>query len=295
MFDRLMGKFLVEEGMLSKGQLDQVYRSQEENRAKLGVIAVSEKLMTIAQAEEINALQASRDMRFGDLAVARGYLQQEQVERLLAEQTNEFMAFSQAVVDHGYMTLEEVTGAVSGFQKKFGLLESDMEALKAGDIERIVPIFLGSDQKEYEQFLALAIKNIYRLVDAHICIGRARTTRELQGEAIGYQKIRGDCTLLMAITGKYSDMQNMAIAYTKEEFIETRGDALDALCELINCINGLYVTQKSLEGLNIELEPPVYLPGFASISAVGMVVMPVYIDNAEIELVVSMEKEVVVR
>ena len=55
MFDRLMGKFLVEEGMLSKGQLDQVYRTQEQNHAKMGVIAVSEKLMTIAQAEEINA------------------------------------------------------------------------------------------------------------------------------------------------------------------------------------------------------------------------------------------------
>ena len=42
MFDRLMGKFLVEEGMLSKGQLDQVYRTQEQNHAKMGVIAVSE-------------------------------------------------------------------------------------------------------------------------------------------------------------------------------------------------------------------------------------------------------------
>ena len=82
---------------------------------------------------------------------------------------------------------------------------------------------------------------------------------------------------------------------TKEEFIETREDALDALCELINCINGLFATQNSLQGSSIELEPPVYLSGFASIAAVEMVVMPVYMDNAEIELIVSLEKDVSVR
>ena len=295
MFDRLMGKFLVEEGMLSKGQLVQVYRTQEQNHAKMGVIAVSEKLMTIAQAEEINALQASRDMRFGDLAIARGYLQEEQVEKLLEKQTNEFLAFTQAIIDRGYMTMDEITGSVTIYQKKYGLLESDMEALKVGDIERIVPIFMGTDQREYESLFAIAIKNIYRLVDAHIYIGRARTVREYQGEALGYQKMRGDCSALMAFTGKYEDLQKMAIAYTKEEFIETREDALDALCELINCINGLFATQNSLQGSSIELEPPVYLSGFASIAAVEMVVMPVYMDNAEIELIVSLEKDVSVR
>ena len=69
MFDRIMGKYLIDKGRLTKAQLSAVYQVQESKRAKLGVIAVSEKLMTVAQAEEINALQATMDKRFGDLCV----------------------------------------------------------------------------------------------------------------------------------------------------------------------------------------------------------------------------------
>ena len=48
MFDRLIGVYLLEQGLLDKNQLAEAYRMQESNRAKLGVIAVAEKLMSIA-------------------------------------------------------------------------------------------------------------------------------------------------------------------------------------------------------------------------------------------------------
>ena len=83
MLDRLLGKYMVEKGILTKDQLRQVYHLQEANRAKLGVIAVSEKLMSIAQAEQVNALQATVDKRFGDIAIEKGYLTESQVARLL--------------------------------------------------------------------------------------------------------------------------------------------------------------------------------------------------------------------
>ena len=51
---------------------------------------------------------------------------------------------------------------------------------------------------------------------------------------MGYQKYYGDEKATVAISGKYSDVQKVAIAYTKEEFIETEEDALDATCEFIN-------------------------------------------------------------
>ena len=47
MFDRLIGVYLVEKGLLDKSQLEKAYQIQESNCAKLGVIAVAEKLMTI--------------------------------------------------------------------------------------------------------------------------------------------------------------------------------------------------------------------------------------------------------
>ena len=57
MLDRLIGASLAQQGMITKSQLMQVYRKQESDRAKLGVIAVAERMMTIAQAEQVNMLQ----------------------------------------------------------------------------------------------------------------------------------------------------------------------------------------------------------------------------------------------
>ena len=86
----------------------------------------------------------------------------------------------------------------------------------------------------------------------------------------------------------------MAIAYTKEEFIETKEDALDAVCELINCINGLYATEVSLSGGKIDLEPPNFFVTFSEVSSEEMIVMPVFICGAELKFVIAVSKDITV-
>ncbi len=83
MFDRIFANYLLDEGKISKRDLDDIFLAQEQKRVRLGVIAVSEKLMTIEQVEEVNQLQAIYDKRFGDIATQKGYLTDEQVSRLL--------------------------------------------------------------------------------------------------------------------------------------------------------------------------------------------------------------------
>ena len=177
MFDRLIGKYLLEQNLINKSQLLQIYHLQESNRAKLGVIAVSEKLMTIAQAEQVNALQATMDKRFGDIAIEKGYLSETQVGRLLELQGNEYLAFVQALVDSNIMTLEQIHDAENEYQRLNGYTESDMNALKSGDVERIVPIFVDAENPLYRSMFAMGIKNMYRLVDSHVYIGKNCTAK----------------------------------------------------------------------------------------------------------------------
>lgn len=290
MFDRLIGKYLLEQNILNKLQLSQVYHLQEANRAKLGVIAVSEKLMTIAQAEQVNALQGTMDKRFGDIAIEKGYLSETQVGRLLQLQGNEYLAFVQALVDTNMMTLEQVHNAEAEYQRLHGFTETDMAALKSGDVERIVPIFVDSDNPLYKKMFSMGIKNMYRLVDSHIYIGKAYKVRSLRDEVFGYQKFHGDQRATVAIAGKYEDVQKMAVAYTKEEFIETREDALDAICELINCINGLYATQQSHGDKKIELDPPEFKVSFSEANCDEIWVMPVYICQGEVRYLIAISE-----
>ena len=294
MLDRLIGAYLVEQGILTKNQLAQVYAKQESERAKLGVIAVAEKMITIAQAEHVNMLQASIDKRFGDIAVEKGYLTDTQVQRLLGLQGNTYLTFLQSVVDMGFQTMEQMEGIEADYQRVNGFTESDMAALKTGDVEKAVPIFLNSDDPIFGGMFAMGIKNMYRLVDNHVYVGKAYTSRVLKDEVLGYQKFHGDQQAVVAISGKYEDVRKMAIAYTKEEFIETREDALDAVCELINCINGLYASEQSRNDSRIELEPPNFSVSFAQASSDEMIVMPVYISGGEVKYIIAVSKDILI-
>lgn len=294
MFDRLIGTYLVEQGMITRLQLGEAYKAQESHRAKLGVIAVAEKLMTIAQAEQVNMLQASMDKRFGDIAIEKGYLSETQVSRLLELQGNNYLIFLQSVIDLGLLTMEQLNKAETDYQKQHGLTESDMAALKTGDVEQAVPIFLHTDNPIYRSMFAMGIKNMYRLVDNHVYVGKSYMANVLKEEVLGYQKFHGDQNAVVAISGKYSDIKKMAIAYTKEEFIDTREDALDAVCELINCINGLYATDRSKSDIKIELEPPNFMTSFSQASCQDMIVMPVYISGGEIKYSIAISKDIVI-
>jgi CheY-specific phosphatase CheX len=291
MLDRLMGSYLVEQGLLTKQQLLEAYKAQDSSRAKLGVIAVAEKLMSIAQAEQVNMLQASMDMRFGDIAIDRGYLNEAQVSRLLELQGNTYLAFLQSIVDKGFLTMQQLEEAENGYQSLHGFTESDMAALKTGDVSQAVPVFVDTDDPLYKGMFTMGIKSMYRLVDNHLYIGKAYTAKVMKEEVFGYQKFHGDKSAVVAISGKYDDVRKMAIAYTKEEFIETKEDALDAVCELINCINGLYATEQSQSDIRLELEPPNFSVNFAQASSEEMIVLPVYICGGEIKYMIAVSKD----
>lgn len=290
MFDRLIGKYLLEQNLINKSQLSSVYHVQESNSAKLGVIAVSERLMTIAQAEQVNALQASIDKRFGDIAIEKGYLTETQVGRLLQLQGNRYLSFIQALVDTNTLTMEQIHDAEAQYQRLNGFTESDMAALKAGDVEKIVPIFVDTENPAYRAMFAMGVKNMYRLVDSHIYIGKAYKVRTFKEEVMGFQKFHGDQKATVAISGRYEDIQKMAVAYTKEEFIETREDALDAICELINCINGLYATEQSHNEKKIELEPPEFKVSFSEANCDEIWIMPIYICQGEVKYLIAISE-----
>ncbi len=295
MFDRIMGRYLVANGKISEDQLSGVYKNQELKRAKMGVIAVTEKLMTVAQAEEINALQATMDKRFGDLAIDRGYLTNIQVGRLASMQEDEFLTFTSTVIERGIMSLEEINNCINQYQVDNNLTDAQMDGLKRGEMCSVAEIFIDKKDPEYISLLTYGIKNIYRLVDTHMSVEYARHAGSLRNECMSYQQFTGDVRATVALVGKDADMQHFAKSYTKEEFIETKEDALDAMCELINCINGLYATEKSKQGKHIDLEPPVFTTKFAEISGNDLHIIPVYSGSSKVDLVISVNGEVTVK
>ncbi len=291
MFDRIFANYLVETGKLSEQNVEVIFSTKEERRARLGVIAVSEKILTPEQAEEINQLQAVYDKRFGDIAVDNGYLTPEQVDRLLALQGNDFLTFVQAIIDHGCLTIDEINASLDAYQKENSFTLGDMENLKSCAIESIVSIFFYKHPAVLVDLCGILLRTIYRLVDYRVYIKKPYMATEVPYTYISIQELFGDHAILTSISGEGVAIKQAAIGFAGAEYINNEEDSLDALCELINCINGMLATRKSHENMNLDMKVPEYHLEAGVLKGTSFLCIPVVVFNAEITITLSLDSE----
>lgn len=280
----LFGNFLKESGKLSEEQLKKVYEEQKKVRVKLGLIAVSEKMMTIEQADEVNNLQSTMDMRFGDIAVSKGYLTDEQVGHLLSMQGNLYLSFVQAITNENFMTIEEVENAYQEFQQKLNFTKTEMDRLKSGEADLLIPLFLPLNIDDYQkEYILVAVKTLIRLIDNDLYIGKAEWKMEETGDGVALQDIKGDADATLCFAGCGDSLLTIANKFAGEEFEAVDADALDACAELINCINGMFASDCSPKFL-VDMLPPFYREGSNTLCAPQICVLPVCIKGKQVKL-----------
>lgn len=292
MFDRIFANYLAECGKLSGQNLKDIFSIQDSKRVRLGVIAVSEKLMTIEQVEEVNQLQAVLDKRFGDIAIEKGYLNNEQVGRLLVLQGNSYLAFVQSVVDGGYLTMEDIENSLSQYQRENNFTLSNMEDLKSCDINRIMPIFLYNQPEMLRELASVIIRTLVRIVDFHTFINKPSTISEYPYKAICSQVIGGDHRFLTAFCGDAKNsLTDIAVAFAGADNVETAEDAVDALCELVNCVNGLYASDMSNRDVDIDMDAPFGTLNEGVLKADKILCIPAYVCGKQIDILLTMDQE----
>lgn len=287
MFANLFGKYLVDNNILSDDDFISVRMELEKTRVKLGLIAVSEKMMTEAQADKINFRQQVIDKKFGDIAIEMGLLSPLQVERLLTLQGNPYMQFCQCVVDKELMTLSEIEDALGGFQKENGFTSTDMEAVKSGDVDRILPLYVPTlPTGPIIDLLAVTFRCINRLASEDISIGHGHITSNYQSGAIAMQEVFGDYNVSMAFTGDDKGILAIAEAFAKEFFDGVDINALDSVGEFINIANGLFATAMSREGMELNLKPPILSKAPMELKGSTILVIPVEINQQKLDWIV---------
>lgn len=286
MVSQLLGEFLVKKRVLTRQQFAGVLEAQSRVRVKLGLIAVAEGMLTVEQAEAINHLQQAMDKRFGDIAVEKGYLTDLQVGSLLRMQGNEYLSFAQTLVDLGFLTMEMLDDVLKDYQSENGFTNTEMEAIKSGEPEKIVPLFLPPGAERYEEIVTLALKTLIRFVDnkAYVMYGtladrvalRYPVTQELQGAEY--------------IRSGFSDVDEgaceLASVFARSVFETVDEDVQDAVGEFLNCVNGLYATARSQKGVFLELMPP-QLEKSGEIEGRDILVMPFGICGKSVEFIVT--------
>lgn len=256
MVEYILGDYLVEIGKLTSVQLETIVEKMDKVRVKLGLIAVVEGMMTMEQADEVNRLQATMDKRFGDIAVEKGYLTDEQIGNLLKTQGNTYLAFSQALVDADILGLEEMEKVLEDFRVKHSFSKSDMEMLKSDDPDKIVPLYLSPETLEFGEWIGVAVRTMIRCIDRHIYIGKADLTKSTVVSKGAMQVVDGEGGKTTVFADVQGGLLDIASIFGQADFTEMDEDALDAVGEFLNCVNGLYVSALSQKDISLELLPP---------------------------------------
>ncbi|MBO4750060.1 MAG: hypothetical protein J5546_07050 [Lachnospiraceae bacterium] len=260
MVESIIGSYLIDSGRITVQQFRTALDRMDAVRVKLGLIAVSEGFMTFAQAEEVNRLQALCDKRFGDIAVEKGYLSNEQVSKLLKRQGDAYLTFIQALEDDHLITVGELANILEEFKLKYCLTNTEMEDIKSDDVEKIIDVYLPANAKDYSQLIGIAMKTLIRLVDRHASIDKMEMKKVSADAPMAAQEMKGEEVEwkngMKEIDGA---LLTVASFFGQEDFEVLDEDALDAVAELMNCINGLYASSLSNNhGKLLELMPPEY-------------------------------------
>lgn len=287
MFFNLFSNYLIEKGKLTAESYNTIKEAQSKTRVKLGLIAVSEKMITEKQADEINRKQAVMDKRFGDIAVDLGYLTADQVSRLLELQGNPYMLFSQTITDNGILTLAEVEEAFAGFISENGFDEEAANAIKADDIDKIVPLYLKGATENIVEIVSVAIRTMNRLISTDLCMKEGKMVSSYNYDFMASQALEGDFNTKLCITGAKDGVLELASIFATEEFDVVDLDSLDAAGEFINIINGLYATALSYRKVQVELMAPEFSETSGVIVCDCLYVIPLVVNQKAFDLVVK--------
>ncbi|MCR5702422.1 MAG: hypothetical protein K6G76_09785 [Lachnospiraceae bacterium] len=294
MFEAYFGKYLENQGIITKEQYNEVVIASQSSRVKLGLLAVAEGFMTEEEAEEVNDAQHRLDKRFGDIAVSRGYLTESQVEMLLAKQGDSYLLFVQAMVERNILTLEEIQEHVKAYKTAQNLSDLDVDAIKSGDVDKIIPVLLRdcNISPVVKDYIALTARNIARFIDRQFRIEKVKVVNEVSAPFAAAQVLDGDYKIFTGFFGEGEALKLIAEAYAKEEFEVIDIDVVDATCEFLNCNNGLFATKLSNEYVDIDMLPPILKDTPAKVTDVNNVVLvPIYIRDQHVDLVICRESK----
>ncbi len=287
MISKILGNYLISKGKLTSEQLDNVLEEMTRVRVKLGLIAVAEGMITQEQADKINRLQAVMDKRFGDIAVIKGYLTEKQVDELLRLQGNPYLAFAQALENLKLMKITELDDMVREYQAENEFTNSSMEDLKSDDVDRVLPLFLPPDAAEYLDMAGVVLRTMMRCVDNNVMPMKAYFDKQYLADNGAMQLAEGEKPVTCAFAGNGQALLPTASCFGHEEFEKVDEDALDAVAELINCINGLYASDMSQQRIEMELCPPEFSVSISGFYSEKMLVLPIEVYGETIQVLIT--------
>ncbi|MBE5924825.1 MAG: hypothetical protein E7271_10265 [Lachnospiraceae bacterium] len=297
MFGIYFGKYLVDQGIISHDKYNDLVENTKNSKVQMGLLAVETGLMTEEQTREVNLLQQQEDKRFGDIAIDKGYLTETDVSDLLDRQGDSYLLFIQALLENDVLTMDQIREELVNYRKYKGLSTLELEAIKTGDVDRIIPIFVKDDEMPsyIKDYIMLTSRNIVRFVDRFFRMEKIERITEYDAIHCATQHIVGDYRFYTALCGNEEGIGKVARGFASKAFdnntFEQSVDTLDAVNEFLNCNNGLFVTGLSDQNVSAILESPVMKKNHSILKASAhMYKVPLFVEDESVDLIVCYDE-----
>ena len=136
--------------------------------------------------------------------------------------------------------------------------DRELQVIKQGDTDTLVETFLHMDNDYYKTQMQCTLKSLGMFMDCNIELNQIDYEREYKGQFIGCQVMDGDIDVFLGVAGDNRELLKVASTFAQEDIEEFDEDAYDALCELINVMNGAYATKLGEADIEVTLHPPVF-------------------------------------
>ena len=204
----------------------------------------------------------------------------------VSEGKDAYRTFAHVLVDDtALLTQEDLAQALTEYSEQNGRTPEEMEILRRDDPEEIVRLQFGTDDDRIRKMATEGIRNLIRLVDRHLYVGRGVNSGYVEGEVFACQSLSGGMDVMSILAGSFDAMRRVAIAHAGEDNILNREDVMDAVCELINTSNGMFVRDHI--GENEELSPPSYRLDPYMMEGAEIYVMPIYLCGVTVDYAIA--------
>jgi len=287
MLNRLFGNYLVEKGKLTSEQLDTLLPVKMQFNAEVEVIAIVTKVMTPAAVLELSESIDKENEHFGEAAVNAGLITDNKLDDLLAYQSNNFMKFIQLLVDKEYLSYRDINHELNAFQQKNEFDDEQLNALIDDDLEQCINIFVQLENPALKELTKTLVQTFRRLIDRDIYLEKAIAAPSVQLDKCASQMIVGDMRIKVYISAPGDDLLAIANHFTGDTYDTVTEDALDSVGEFINCVNGLFATNMSYEGMSLDMNSPEYSIEGPFISNETLYVIPMHVNGCSVKTVLE--------
>ena len=140
--------------------------------------------------------------------------------------------------------------------------DEELNIIRQADTDEAIDVFyrnavldpLGAD------YVHDFIDNVRNYIQPEVGIRDLTEFDSVKVECGVEQILQGDQVVYTGIFGDKEAVLKIASVFGMEEFDEIDADSLDAVSEFLNLTNGLYVSSRSDDGIELDLDPPVTYP-----------------------------------